>query len=62
MGNWIINPSEKMRYLAMKRPKFPITYSIQRQKESLIAGGRWADRTDDISEEAKDFVERVKDK
>ncbi len=62
MGNWIINPSEKMRYLAMKRPKFPITYSIQRQKESLIAGGSWADRTDDISEEAKDFVERVKDK
>lgn len=62
MGNWIINPSEKMRYLAMKRPKFPITYSIQRQKESLIAGGSWADRTDDISDEAKDFVERVKDK
>lgn len=62
MGNWIINPSEKMRYLAMKRPKFPITYSIQRQKESLIAGGSWADRTDDISDEAKEFVERVKDK
>lgn len=62
MGNWIINPSEKERYLALKRPLFPITYSIMRQKESLIAGGRWADRTDDISDEAKDFVERVKDK
>ena len=61
MGDWIINPSEKKRYLEMRRPKFPITYSIERHKESLIFNGEWSDRTDDISEEAKDFIERVKD-
>ena len=61
MGNWIINPSERERYQEMRRPQFPITYSIERQKESLIFSGEWADRTDDISDEAKDFIERVKD-
>lgn len=62
MGGWIINPSERERYLELKRPKFPITYSIERHKESLIESGSWADRTDDISEEAKEFIERVADK
>ncbi len=62
MGDWIINPSERKRYEAMKRPLFPITYSINRQREMLVERGEWADRTDDISDLAKDFIERVKDK
>lgn len=62
MGEWIVNPSERDRYMAMKRPQFPITYSIERHRESLVAGGSWADRDDDISDLAKDFIERVKDK
>lgn len=62
MGEWIVNPSERERYMAMKRPQFPITYSIERHRESLVAGGSWADRDDDISDLAKDFIERVKDK
>lgn len=62
MGDWIINPSERKRYEAMKRPQFPITYSIEREKESLLMRGGWADRTDDISDLAKEFIERVKDK
>ena len=61
MGDWIINPSERERYQSMRRPKFPITYAIKRHKESLIANGEWVDRTDDISDEAKEFIERVKD-
>ena len=61
MGEWIINPSERERYQRMKRPQFPITYTIDRHRESLIAGGSWADRTDDITDEAKDFIERVED-
>lgn len=62
MGNWIINPSERKRYEAMRRPQFPITYSIEREKEMLLMRGGWVDRTDDISDLAKDFIERVKDK
>ncbi|MBO7197476.1 MAG: hypothetical protein J6V28_01605 [Tidjanibacter sp.] len=62
MGDWIVNPSERERYQRMKRPQFPITYTIERHKESLISGGGWADRDDDISDEAKDFIERVRDK
>lgn len=62
MGDWMINPSERKRYEMMKRPLFPITYSIGRQKELLLERGGWADRTDDISDLAKDFIERVKDK
>ena len=62
MGDWIINPSERERYLALKRPQFPITYSIERQKELLLTRGNWADRTDDISDEAKEFIERVAEK
>ena len=62
MGNWIINPSERERYEAMRRPMFPLTYSIERRKEVLTSRGDWADRTDDISDLAKDFIERVKDK
>ncbi len=61
MGDWIINPSERKRYLEMRRPKFPITYSIERHKESLISNGEWVDRTEDITDEAKEFIERVKD-
>lgn len=61
MGEWIVNPSERSRYMAMKRPQFPITYSIERYKESLVAGGSWADRDDDISDLAKEFIERVKE-
>ncbi len=62
IGDWLINPSERKRYEAMKRPLFPITYSIEREKEVLLERGGWADRTDDISDLAKDFIERVKDK
>ncbi len=62
MGDWIINPSERERYEAMRRPQFPITYSIEREREMLLERGGWADRTDDISDLAKDFIERVKDK
>lgn len=62
MGNWIINPSERERYEAMRRPMFPLTYSIERRKEVLTSRGDWADRTDDISDLAKEFIERVKDK
>lgn len=62
MGDWIINPSERERYEAMRRPMFPLTYSIERRKEVLTSRGDWADRTDDISDLAKDFIERVKDK
>ena len=62
MGNWIINPSERERYEAMRRPMFPLTYSIERRKEVLTSRGDWADRTDDISDIAKEFIERVKDK
>ena len=62
MGDWIINPSERERYEAMRRPMFPLTYSIERRKEVLTSRGDWADRTDDISDIAKDFIERVKDK
>ena len=62
MGDWIINPSERERYEAMRRPMFPLTYSIERRKEVLTSRGDWADRTDDISDIAKEFIERVKDK
>ncbi len=62
MGDWVINPSERKRYEMIKRPLFPITYSIGRQKEFLLERGGWADRTDDISDLAKEFIERVKDR
>lgn len=62
MGDWLINPSERKRYEALRRPLFPITYSIEREKEMLLERGGWADRTDDISDQAKDFIERVKDR
>ena len=61
VGDWRINPSERERYMSMKRPQFPITYAIERHRESLVSGGRWADRTDDISDMAKEFIEKVKE-
>lgn len=61
MGRRTVNPSERERYERMRRPQFPITYSIERHRESLIMNGGWADRTDDISELAYDFIERVKE-
>ena len=61
MGRRTINPTERERYERMRRPQFPITYSIERHRESLLMKGGWADRTDDISEMAYDFIERVKD-
>lgn len=60
VGDRSINPSERRRYKSMKRPQFPITYAIERHKESLVMGGSWADRTDDISDMAKEFIEKVK--
>ena len=61
VGDWRINPSERERYMSMKRPQFPITYAIERHRESLVSGGRWADRTDDISDMAKEFIDKVKE-
>ena len=61
MGRRTINPSERERYERMRRPQFPITYSIERHRESLMSNGGWSDRTDDISEMAYEFIERVKD-
>lgn len=61
VGDRRINPSERKRYQSMKRPQFPITYAIERHKESLVSGGRWADRTDDISDMAKEFIDKVKE-
>lgn len=62
MGEWIVNPSERERYESMQAPQFPITYSILRHRDALVAGGRWADRKDDISQLAKDFVKKVKNR
>lgn len=61
IGRRSINPSERERYERMRRPQFPITYSIERHKESLVMNGGWADRTDDISEMAYEFIEKVKE-
>lgn len=62
IGDWIVNPSERERYNAMTPPQFPITYNILRHRDALVAGGRWADRKDDISQMAKDFIKRAKNR
>lgn len=59
MGYWEITPSQRDYYLGQTPPQFPITYTIMRHRESLIFGGSWVDRDDDISDLAKDFIERV---
>lgn len=61
MGRWIINPTERKRYENMRRPQFPITYSIERHRESLVESGGWVDRTEDISDRAKEFIEKVRE-
>lgn len=61
MGRRSINPTERERYERMRRPQFPITYSIERHRESLVLNGGWVDRDDDISEMAYEFIEKVKD-
>lgn len=62
MGGWVVNPSERERYEGLQPPQFPITYSILRHRDALVSGGRWADRKDDISQMAKDFIKRVQNK
>jgi hypothetical protein len=62
MGGWAVNPSERERYEGLQPPQFPITYSILRHRDALVSGGRWADRKDDISQMAKDFIKRVQNK
>lgn len=59
MGYWTIAPSEREYYMGLKPPQFPITYSILRHRDALVAGGGWADRDEDISDMAKEFIERV---
>lgn len=59
MGYWTIAPSEREHYMGLKPPQFPITYTILRHRDALISGGSWVDRDDDISDMAKEFIERV---
>lgn len=59
MGYWTISPSEREYYMELKPPQFPITYTILRHRDALVSGGGWVDRDDDISDMAKEFIERV---
>jgi len=59
MGKWVIKPSEREKYETMSRPLFPLTYSIERYKESLVSSGSWADRNDGLPDEALDFLRKI---
>ena len=59
MGDWEVRPSQREHYGTVQEPQFPITYSILRHRDALVSGGRWADRKDDISQMAKDFIKRI---
>lgn len=55
----IIKPSRREAYEAMPHPDFPLTLKINDHREKLVKGGTWRDRTDDISQEARDFVAAI---
>lgn len=60
IGGRVIRASQRERYLNMKEPQFPLTYGIERYRESLVSGGTWVDRTDKLTTETVEFVEKVK--
>ncbi len=52
-------PTQREHYLGLPLPQFPLSDKIHKRRRTLINGGTWQDRTDDISRNAKDFMHDV---
>lgn len=57
--NRTIRPSQREEYKAIKTPLFPLTDKIKKKKASLIKSGKWADRTEKISDDAQSFINNI---
>lgn len=57
-----ILPTEREAYEAMSQPEFPLTDKINKKRNSLVKSGMWQDRTDDISDIAREFIRYVEEK
>ena len=54
-----IRESRREEYLALPKPVFSITAKINGHKQRIMESGEWNDRTEDISQEAHEFVEMI---
>lgn len=54
-----IRESRREEYLSIPKPAFSITAKISGHKQRIMDGGEWEDRTDDISQNAHEFVEMI---
>lgn len=52
----VIRPSRREEYMVIPQPGFPITDKIREYRDNLVGSGEWRDRTDDISQEARDLI------
>jgi lipopolysaccharide export system protein LptA len=51
-----IRSSEREHHEAMQPPQFPITARIDSQRSRLVSTGQWRDRTEDISDRARERI------
>lgn len=55
-----VRPSRRVEYESLPKPNFPLTDSIDRYRRSIMDDGIWRDRTDDITDDARQYMERLR--
>lgn len=58
--NRAIRPSQREEYLAIPEPEFPLSDRIIKHKESMIQRGIWRERNDQLSPEAIEYINNIK--
>ncbi len=54
-----VRPSRREEYEGLPRPEFPLTGRIDAYRKELVESGRWADRTDVLTQETIDFIDSL---
>ena len=54
-----VRPSRREEYEGLPRPEFPLTGRIDAYRRELVESGRWADRTDVLTQETIDFIDSL---
>lgn len=54
-----VRPSQRAEYERLPKPNFPLTDRIDRYRRRIMRDGIWEDRTDDITDDARQYMERL---
>ncbi len=55
-----VRASRRAEYEAMPQPRFPLTERINAYRQRIIGDGLWRDRDDDVTYDAREYVERLR--